>query len=444
MGGAVMSELHRILGSSGNMPRGEVCDLSEQDEPGLTLQRVAASGRQLAVTRFLVCGGDGTVTWLLTEIEKCRDLSGREPPVGVVPLGTGNDLARSLGWGPGLHSVSELADYLKWTIAAETVMLDQWQLTLQPHSQLPEDHKLRSRGSHPQMEIVDDQEVFVGLFQNYFSIGIDAQITGLVESARKNTCLGKRCFRWGLGKLCYAAQGARNSGITKCCCAPHPLLSDRISALRYKAPFAEEVQHLDLTQEQIHGGQGRCRQITVANINCYGGGQKVSEDDSVKPNDGVFEIMGLRNMKALAGIFCRLSQMHTLGKAERMELSLVDSGHMQMDGESWYLPTGCGVTIQYHRRVCMLRAPRVSPHWRGHVDADFWELRSSLEHVAQVAGPDRRDGAQTGPRAHTLGKINEDIAGTRHTLHPTEVAREMADVAAAVPPPLREGVAQGA
>ena len=51
--------------------------------------------RKVANARLLACGGDGTVGWLLKVMDQMQ--LAVQPPVGVLPLGTGNDLSRSLG-----------------------------------------------------------------------------------------------------------------------------------------------------------------------------------------------------------------------------------------------------------------------------------------------------------------------------------------------------------
>ena len=58
---------------------------------------------QVPCFRVLVCGGDGTVGWVLAALEEMRHrLACPEPAVAILPLGTGGASWHAGGWGPGL------------------------------------------------------------------------------------------------------------------------------------------------------------------------------------------------------------------------------------------------------------------------------------------------------------------------------------------------------
>ncbi|XP_035231837.1 diacylglycerol kinase eta-like isoform X2 [Stegodyphus dumicola] len=76
--------------------------------------------------RILVCGGDGSVSWVLTEIDKLS--MHNQCQVGVLPLGTGNDLARVLGWGSSCDDDAQLPQLLEKYEKATVKSLDRWRI----------------------------------------------------------------------------------------------------------------------------------------------------------------------------------------------------------------------------------------------------------------------------------------------------------------------------
>ncbi|KAM3934342.1 diacylglycerol kinase eta isoform 2-T2 [Leptodactylus fuscus] len=76
--------------------------------------------------RILVCGGDGSVGWVLAEIDTLS--LHKQCQLGVLPLGTGNDLARVLGWGASCDDDTQLPQILEKLERASTKMLDRWSI----------------------------------------------------------------------------------------------------------------------------------------------------------------------------------------------------------------------------------------------------------------------------------------------------------------------------
>ncbi|XP_056675961.1 diacylglycerol kinase delta isoform X2 [Monodelphis domestica] len=76
--------------------------------------------------RILVCGGDGSVGWVLSEIDSLS--LHKQCQLGVLPLGTGNDLARVLGWGSACDDDAQLPQILEKLERASTKMLDRWSI----------------------------------------------------------------------------------------------------------------------------------------------------------------------------------------------------------------------------------------------------------------------------------------------------------------------------
>lgn len=120
----------------------QVFDLSKQ-KPGDVLSKLYENlstaeqkGDQRASRvrhrlRVLACGGDGTVAWILTTIWKL-DLK-PPPPVGVIPLGTGNGLSINFGWGKTmraewLQSKESMHQELQALVKADQRDIDLWKI----------------------------------------------------------------------------------------------------------------------------------------------------------------------------------------------------------------------------------------------------------------------------------------------------------------------------
>ena len=143
--------------------------------------------RKIRDYKILVCGGDGTVGWVL----QCLDNVGQEsecdsPPCAIVPLGTGNDLSRVLRWGPGYTGQEEPISVLKDVIEAEEIRLDRWTVIFrsdEPNRPPPID--LLERNQISIQRDREGSEDCILVMNNYFGLGIDADLCLGFHNARE-------------------------------------------------------------------------------------------------------------------------------------------------------------------------------------------------------------------------------------------------------------------
>uniref|UniRef100_A0A671X9A4 Diacylglycerol kinase n=1 Tax=Sparus aurata TaxID=8175 RepID=A0A671X9A4_SPAAU len=115
--------------------------------------------RKVPNLRILACGGDGTVGWILSTLDELQ--MNPQPPVAVLPLGTGNDLARTLNWGGG-YTDEPVSKVLCHVEDGSVVQLDRWNLLVEKSASQPEE---------------GTQKLPLNVFNNYFSLGFDAHVT---------------------------------------------------------------------------------------------------------------------------------------------------------------------------------------------------------------------------------------------------------------------------
>ncbi|XP_050672620.1 eye-specific diacylglycerol kinase isoform X2 [Leptidea sinapis] len=235
----------------------QVFDLT-QGGPGPGLEMF----RKVPNLRVLACGGDGTVGWVLSVLDRI----GARPAVGVLPLGTGNDLARALGWGGGYED-EPISKILAHIGESDTVLLDRWQLTVEPNTAASGEDTSNAKADLP-----------LNVVNNYFSFGVDAHIALEFHEARE---AHPEKFNSRIrNKLFYGTAGGKD------------LMQRKWKDL---ADFVTlECDGKDLTpvlrEHKVHA-------IVFLNIPSYGGGthpwNKSLGASEPSTEDGLIEVVGL-------------------------------------------------------------------------------------------------------------------------------------------------------
>eukprot|EP00931_Biecheleriopsis_adriatica_P056645 TRINITY_DN33572_c0_g1_i1.p1 TRINITY_DN33572_c0_g1~~TRINITY_DN33572_c0_g1_i1.p1 ORF type:complete len:567 (-),score=130.66 TRINITY_DN33572_c0_g1_i1:32-1732(-) len=298
--------------------------------------------------RIVVCGGDGTVGWVLGALEQLE--LEYKPEVAIIPLGTGNDLARVTGWGGGFTGNSVLPLLFKVDQAHASV-LDRWSVSFR-ESQSSSEAALRRPKFLPKLHLPFEREPKTTVMNNYFGIGVDAAVAldwHQMRESRPDLFVSRL-----VNKLYYIRSGAK------------ALIQKTCSNIGSKITLECDGQAIDIP-ENLEG-------IIVLNIPSFAGGTDLwgqadqeaadledeldfddspSEPGSVDSHedylqslrqsmsDKKLEVVGVHGVTHLAASQVGLYKAQRLAQASHVKLTVKVTLPVQVDGEpSWFAKDG--------------------------------------------------------------------------------------------------------
>ncbi|CAO2818521.1 unnamed protein product [Amaranthus hypochondriacus] len=299
--------------------------------------------RKVPHFRILVCGGDGTVGWVLNAVDKQNFIS--PPPVAILPAGTGNDLARVLSWGGGMGSVERqggLCRVLQDIEHAAVTILDRWKIAILNQ---------QARELQPSK-----------FMNNYLGIGCDAKVALDIHNLREEN--PEKFYSQFMNKVLYAKEGAK-------------IIMDRIFE---DFPWQVRVEVDGVEIEVPEDAEG----VLVANIGSYMGGVDLwhNEDenfgnfDPQSMHDKILEVVSISGTWHLGKLQVGLSRAQRLAQGQNIKIQLFAALPVQIDGEPW-LQEPCTLHISHHGQAFMLKRAAEEP--LGHAASILTDILENAE-----------------------------------------------------------------
>ncbi|XP_073252302.1 diacylglycerol kinase theta-like [Porites lutea] len=296
--------------------------------------------RSIPDFRILICGGDGTVGWVLSCLDDVlQELKCKMPASAILPLGTGNDLSRVLHWGGGYSGSESPVSLLMAVDQAQENRLDRWCVMFDVAEAIPDtlsnDSAIGSIGCKD-----DDPSIFT--MNNYFGIGIGAELCLDFHLQREeapdkfHSRLHNKgvYFRAGLKKMVKG----------------------------YSRTFVNEVEiEVDGKKLDLPALEG----IVILNIGSWGAGTDAwgpDRDDGYAPAchcDGIVEVVGLQGVMHLGQIQSGIRTGIRLAQGAQINVKLKSEMPVQVDGEPWMQGAGHVIVRPILTQAVMLTKKKV-------------------------------------------------------------------------------------
>lgn len=245
--------------------------------------------------RIVVCGGDGTVAWIMNEVNSMK--LDDKVVVSILPIGTGNDLSRVLKWNAEIDSndLKEPMRLLRKIERADEVSMDRWEILLKYDRSTMISKRLN--------RLQPDRNMFM---YNYVSVGVDALVTFNFHKARLSPLyLIKSKI---MNKFLYFIYGSKEVFWQKC------------EGLHKQLELFMDGEKVELPDLQS---------IVVLNIDSWGGG--VSLIDMMKDvdrdyynghsiSDGQVEVFGISSSFHIAQLQVGITKPIKFGRAKHVRV----------------------------------------------------------------------------------------------------------------------------
>ncbi|XP_032698878.1 diacylglycerol kinase kappa [Lontra canadensis] len=357
--------------------------------------------------RIVVCGGDGSVSWVLSLIdtfglhEKCQ--------LAVIPLGTGNDLARVLGWGAFWNKNKSPITILNRVEQASVRILDRWSVMIRetprqtpllrgqvemdvPRFEAAAIQHLESATTELNKILKAKYPTEMIIATRFLCSAVEDFVVDIVKAwsqiKQNNTAIESVILKVSFHSFylpCFGRRKGRQGTISSPVSSKSELLSESRKSNKLSSRFKnkmwygllgskelfhrsyrklEERVHLECDGEAI--SLPNLQGIVVLNITSYAGGVNfwgssaaTAEYEAPAIDDGKLEVVAIFGSVQMA--MSRIINLHHHRIAQCHEVMITIDGEegipVQVDGEAWIQRPGL-IKIRYKNAAQMLTRDR--------------------------------------------------------------------------------------